>query len=242
LRFTLFLILSLLVHVLIYTQIGGVDLNPKVSPKQEIIDVELVPPLKKEEPVIPPVPAYDPGAAKVGSVSIGSQSPAPAMTMPEISIPKIMGTDALQIKIPKLNIGTSVTQGKLDSDKELINELNAESDKYHRSSSDKAGADSSGKRLGTDDGKDFFVIKNLSATRKLVSTPEKPVFSLSADTTVRASFKIDKEGSTYSILLLNRTDSKIERLAIDFIQKLKFNAVLTTSNEPVEITLYFRVR
>ncbi len=90
--------------------------------------------------------------------------------------------------------------------------------------------------------KDFFVIKNLNRNRKLTNSPEKPSFSLTTDTIVRVGFKVDREGNTFSITLLNNTDSKIERLAIDFVKKLKFNAVLASESETAEIILNFRVR
>lgn len=241
-KLAFFVVVSLILHFFIYLMLGDIDLDTEQKrPTPQIFNVEIVEPIK-EEPEIPPLPSYDAGAAEIGAKMLGNEAPAPSLTMPEISIPKFKITESLDIKIPNLNLGNTTAKGTLDSDKQLQSEINAASDKYHRSKKDVQGAVSTGKKLGTDDGKDFFVIKNLAGSRRLVSIPEKPIFALSADTNVRVGFKVDREGNTHSILLLNRTDSKIERLAIDFVQKLKFNAVLDTSPETAEIILYFRVR
>lgn len=243
-KLAFFVVVSLFLHVCLYLLLDDFSLSTvEKKPAPQIFNVQIVEPVEEEpEPEIPPLPSYDAGAADIGAEAIGNEAPAPPITMPEINIPKLKNTDSLNIKIPKLNLGEVSAKGTLDADKQLLSEIDAVSDKYHRSNVETAGSVSSGKKVGTDDGKDFFVIKNLSGSRKLVTIPEKPVFSLSSNTNVRVSFKVDREGSTHTILLLNRTDAKIERLAIDFVQKLKFNAVLDSNPESAEIILYFRVR
>jgi hypothetical protein len=244
LRFTLFLILSLLVHILIIANVHGLSAEKVEKPQSEIIDVEIVPPAPKEEimPVIPETADAEKGAAEEGEKVAGNVVPAPSAAIPEIQIPKITGTDLAKIAMPKLDLDSAVTSGNNKADTTLQSEIQSESDRFHRSDSPEAGAQSAGKTTGAQDSSDFFRIKNLSGNRKLVYIPEKPTFSLTTNTSVRVGFSVDRSGNTYSIVLLNRTDSNIERLAIDFVRKLKFNAVLNADSESAEITLYFRVR
>ena len=244
-RLTFFLVLSVCLHVLILMNVRGLSFDRTEKPKSNVVEVEIVPPQPKpEEEILPELPETmnDKGAAETGDMQAGNVIPAPSIAIPDIKIPKISGTDLAKIAMPKLDIDTAVTSGNSPADTTLRSELESEADKYHRSEKKAAGSESSGKTLGSEDANDFFRIKNLGGNRKLTYIPDKPVFSLSSNTNVRVSFKVDREGNTYSILLLNRTDSNIERLAIDFVRKLKFNAVLNADSESAEITLYFRVR
>lgn len=243
-RFTLFLILSLLLHILIIVNVHGLSVAKREKPQSKIIDVEIVPPAPKEEimPQIPETAEADEGAAEEGENVAGNIIPPPSAAIPEIEIPKMSATDLAKIAMPKLNLNAAAKTGSSDADSALQTEIASEAEKYHRSESQSAGEQSSGKNAGAQDANDFFKIKNLGGNRKLTYVPEKPSFSLTSNTTVRVGFKVDRSGNTYSIVLLNRTDSNIERLAIDFVRKLKFNAVLNADAESAEITLYFRVR
>ncbi|MCD8554802.1 hypothetical protein [Seleniivibrio sp.] len=244
-RFTLFLLLSLLVHILIIVNVHGLHMSKAEKPQSKIIDVEIVPPAPKVEEIQPEIPETaeaDKGAAEEGQSIAGNVIPAPSATIPEIEIPKMSTEDLTKITMPKLNFNSEVKSGNSQAEESLKSEIASEAEKYHRSEKQSAGEQSTGKTAGSQDASDFFKIKNLGGNRKLVYTPEKPSFSLTSNTNVRVEFKVDRGGNTYSIVLLNRTDSNIERLAIDFVRKLKFNAVLNADAESAEITLYFRVR
>ena len=231
-------------HILIIMNVHGLSAEKREKPQSKVIDVEIVPPTPKEEimPQMPETAEADKGAAEEGEKIAGNVIPAPSAAIPEIEIPKMSATDLAKIAMPKLNLDTAATSGNSKADSALQTEIASEAEKYHRSESQAAGEQSSGKTVGSQDSNDFFKIKNLGGNRRLTFVPEKPAFSLTSNTTVRVGFKVDRSGNTYSIVLLNRTDSDIERLAIDFVRKLKFNAVLNADAESAEITLYFRVR
>ncbi|ADD67876.1 hypothetical protein Dacet_1104 [Denitrovibrio acetiphilus DSM 12809] len=236
LRFLPALLISMLVHFLILGAVPGFDLILK--PRKRIVDVEIITSSIRE---LPPAPVQKTGSSAVSKNAETNEATAPALTVPDIDIPDIADTKELDVKIPDLNVTRLENTSRLKPDKELLKELKSTSDEFQKANKPGEGIQSD--VTGTDaSARDFFVIKNLNRNRKLTNTPDKPTFSLTADTSVRLSFKVDREGNTYSITLLNSTDSQIERLAIDFVKKLKFNAVLSEQSESAEIILNFRVR
>ena len=235
-RLLLFTAVSLVFHLFMLGLVP--PFNLEIRPPKKIVEVELVPPSVKE---LPPAPAVKPGSSAVSKNAKENVASEPAMTIPEIDIPDVKDTQQLDVKIPELNLSKLENTNKLEPDKALLKELKSSSDEFQKAN--RAGDGVQSDVTGSDpNAKDFFVIKNLNRNRKLLNSPERPVFSLTTDTVVRVGFKIDQEGNTFSIILLNSTDSKIERLAIDFVKKLKFNAVLEKQPESAEIVLNFRVR
>lgn len=230
------IVFSLAVHFLLLGVFPAFQIE--FQPRVRTVEVEIVPPSVRE---LPPAPATKPGTSAVTKNAEVNEAPEPALTVPEIDIPDIKGTDELDVKIPELNVSRLENTSSIKPDSELLKELKSTSDEFQKSTQIGEGVESD--VTGTDsNAKDFFVIKNLNRNRELTNIPEKPVFSLTTDTIVRVGFKVDREGNTFSIILLNSTDSKIERLAIDFVKKLKFNAVLADEPESAEIILNFRVR
>jgi outer membrane biosynthesis protein TonB len=236
LRFLPALIISLAVHYIALGTVPGFDLILK--PRKRTVEVEIVTTSIRE---LPPAPIQDAGSSAVNRNAETNEATVPALTMPDIDIPDIVGTEQLDVKIPELNVSRLENTSRLKPDEELLKELKSTSDDFQKANrpgegvqSDVTGSDSNAK--------DFFVIKNLNRNRRLTNSPERPTFALATDTKVRLGFKVDREGNTYSIIILNSTDSKIERLAIDFVKKLKFNAVLAEEPETAEIILNFRVR
>lgn len=235
-RLLFFTAVSMAFHFFMLGLVPSFDIELK--PRMRSVVVELVPPSIKE---LPPAPAKKTGSSAVSKNAEENVAAAPSITMPEIDIPDIKGADQLEVKIPELNLSRLENTSRLKPDKELLKELKSSSDEFQKAN--KAGEGVQSDVTGGDsNAKDFFVIKNLNRNRKLTNSPEKPVFSLTTDTVVRVGFKVDREGNTFAIILLNSTDSKIERLAIDFVKKLKFNAVLNTEPESAEIILNFRVK
>ncbi|MGD9807729.1 MAG: hypothetical protein AB7E76_08195 [Deferribacterales bacterium] len=236
LRFLPALIISLAAHFLLLGSIPGFDLILK--PRKRTVEVEIV---KSSIRELPPAPVTKTGSSAVSKNADTNIATAPALTMPEIDIPDFSSTSELDVKVPELNVSRLENTSRLKPDEELLKELKSSSDEFQKAN--RAGEGIESDVTGNDtNAKDFFVIKNLNRNRRLANSPEKPTFSLTTDTSVRLGFKVDREGNTYSIILLNSTDSKIERLAIDFVKKLKFNAVLSDEPESAEIILNFRVR
>lgn len=235
-RLLFFTAVSLVFHYFLLGMVPQFDI--KLNPPKRIVEVELVPPSVKE---LPPAPAAKTGSSAVSKNARENIAAAPAVTIPDVDIPDVKDTQKLDLKIPKLKLSKLENNSTIKPDKELLKELKSTSDEFRKAN--KAGEGIVSDVTGKDsNAKDFFVIRNLNRNRKLERIPEKPVYSLTTDTVVRVEFKIDREGNTYAIILKNSTDSKIERLAIDFVKKLKFNAVLDSKPETAEILLDFRVR
>ncbi|KAA0259389.1 hypothetical protein FHQ18_00490 [Deferribacter autotrophicus] len=90
---------------------------------------------------------------------------------------------------------------------------------------------------------DFYEIKSITnLKRKIVYEPPKPSFSLERGTKITLSFKVDRYGRPFDINLLTRSSSNVEKIAIDFVKGLRFDAVDYNKPDFVEITLFFRVR
>lgn len=237
--FTRLLFTVTISFVLHYFALGTIPVfDIELKPRKRSVEVEIITSSVRE---LPPAPVQKTGSSSVNRNSEENVASAPAVTIPEIDIPDIQGTDELDVKIPELNLSRLENTSRIKPDKELLKELKSSSDEFQKANRPGEGVQSD--VTGNDpNASDFYVIKNLNRNRALTNSPEKPVFSLTANTSVRLSFKVDREGNTFSIVLLNSTDSKIERLAIDFVKKLKFNAVLAEEPESAEIVLNFKVR
>ncbi|PLX67470.1 MAG: hypothetical protein C0602_10290 [Denitrovibrio sp.] len=236
LRLLLSATISLVAHYFMLGTIPVFDIELK--PRKRTVEVEIITSSIRE---LPPAPVQKTGSSAVNRNAEENTAAAPAVTIPDIDIPDIKGADQLDVKIPELNISRLENTSRIKPDKELLKELKSTSDEFQKANTPGEGvqSDITGKEFNTND---FYIIKNLNRGRKLTNSPEKPVFSLTTDTIVRVGFKVDREGNTFSIILKNSTDSKIERLAIDFVKKLKFNAVLDQKPETAEIILNFRVK
>jgi len=235
-RLLFFVVLSSALHLYAVGFLPPFDIEFK--PRTRTVEVEIIPAAIRE---LPPAPIQKAGSSAVNRNADRNEATPPALTIPEVDIPDITGADQLDIKIPELNVSRLESTSRLRPDKELLKELKSSSDDFRKANRAGEGVTSDIVSSETSS-RDFFVIKNLNRNRALTNVPEKPVFSLTTDTTVRVGFKVDREGNTFAIILQNSTDSKIERLAIDFVKKLKFNAVLAEEPESAEIILNFRVR
>lgn len=81
----------------------------------------------------------------------------------------------------------------------------------------------------------------ISGNRRVLNSPPPPDFALSNDSTVIALVTLDKSGRPYNITFKKGSTKEVERLARDYIYKLRFSSGI--NNEDVaEITLFFRVR
>lgn len=88
----------------------------------------------------------------------------------------------------------------------------------------------------------FYEIKKISnIRRKIIYEPPKPKFQLEKDTKITLKFKVDNYGIPYDIRFVTRSSSYVENIAINFIKRLRFDAVDYTKPDEVEIVLFFKV-
>ena len=81
-----------------------------------------------------------------------------------------------------------------------------------------------------------------SGNRKVVYVPKDPVFALANDTYVTIKFNIDKQGNTYNIAFVTRSSVDVEKLAYDYVNSMKFDAIIEDRDDFAQITMYFKVQ
>lgn len=81
-----------------------------------------------------------------------------------------------------------------------------------------------------------------TGNRKVVYLPPDPVFALANDTKVTVRFSIDKAGNTYNIIFITRSSVDVEKLAADYISRMKFDAIIENREDFAQITMQFRVQ
>jgi hypothetical protein len=235
-RTTVYIIVSLLIHLTILLYLPGVDFNIKLKQK-EVFNIDLI-----------KVPVKSIKADLTGSQGLKTEAKgekkektpsSSGLLKPSVELPIV----SVMEKIPfsetinqKNNI--SVTSKK-NVDESLGKEIAASESKLKTGSASVSGNSkvvSSGKS-------DFFELSSSSkGDRKIVYIPEKPSFSLESNTKVRLRFSIDSKGVPYSIILLSRSNPQVEKLAIKFVSGLRFESVSYKDVDTAEITVYFNVR
>lgn len=157
-------------------------------------------------------------------------------TLPNVNLPKFKDEPDISIQKPAFEnlIPTSETKDKkrVNVSSEIASanaEISSSEDNY------KAGVQQAGNN--------FFEIQSASNTNRTLQKPypEKPSFSLESNTTVALSFYVDQNGNTYGITPVTRSDEDIEQLAIDYVSKLKFEAVSYNNPDKIQIKFYFNV-
>lgn len=81
-----------------------------------------------------------------------------------------------------------------------------------------------------------------TGNRKVVYLPPDPVFALANDTKVTVRFNIDKAGNTYNIIFITRSSVDVEKLAADYVSRMKFDAVIENREDFAQITMQFKVQ
>lgn len=224
-RLWAFILVSCLIHLLIIYKIP--QYKPAVKPEDKIIDVAIVTTVpdkgKNSEGKNPSV--VDKGIEKVIGKGL------------DIDIPDVADIKDLDIEIPDLDVSKLDNPDEKISDKSVNKEIDSSGDDLAKKYSDALDADITGEE------KRFFKLNNMTnGARKLVFVPKRPVFNLTQDTKVILKFNVDKTGNTYGIVLLTRTESDIEKIAVDFVKKLKFAVSDYEKADAAEIILYFRVK
>lgn len=253
-RLWVFVLVSALVHIVILTLLPEVKFNFRTE--LQPVEIEIIPPKPRvvQRPAVrpqvkpsettssrsaaapaprvetPPAPARNP-----------FQAPEPSISRPQLDMPKVDVDSQYDIEIPDLKISDINTDTSSQRDDRLSSEIQSARDSVTRSVQAAQAGRSSGRAAGDDSS--FFVLDNISNSRRgIAHTPPEPSFSLTSDTKVSVRFKIDRQGNTYGIVLITRSDSNIERLAVEFVEKLKFSSVTYADSDSAEITLYFKVK
>lgn len=81
-----------------------------------------------------------------------------------------------------------------------------------------------------------------TGNRKVVYLPPDPVFALANDTKVTVRFSIDKAGNTYNIIFITRSSTDVEKLASDYVSRMKFDAIIENREDFAQITMQFKVQ
>ena len=81
-----------------------------------------------------------------------------------------------------------------------------------------------------------------AGNRKVVYLPPDPVFALANDTKVTVRFNIDKAGNTFNIIFITRSSIDVEKLASDYVSRMKFDAIIENREDFAQITMQFKVQ
>lgn len=248
-----FILVSALLHLVLVMIVPEFKFG--IETKLQPVEVEIVPP--KPKPVPRPAvkaqvkPATE--TAKAAAMPVPKpetppspvknpfKAPEPTISKPEMDMPKVNVDTNYDIEIPDLKISDMNIDSGAKRDDKLTSEIQSARDSVSKS----LAAAQAGRNSGTAarDDSSFFVLDSISNSKRgIAHTPPEPSFALTQNTKVSVRFKIDRQGNTYGIVLITRTDSKIERLAVEFVEKLKFSSVTYAGSDSAEITLYFKVR
>lgn len=198
----------------------------KAAPKQQVENK------KVEEKPFRPKGADDPLVLPDINVPL-----TPNETMPEIAVPDV----------PKPNINvpleTAANQKNIDISKELSSLSEAQKEMQAESSSLSSQVQKETEKA-EDAVKGNIYNFDIAPTgnRKVVYLPPDPVFALANDTKVTVRFSIDKTGNTYNIIFITRSSVDVEKLAADYISRMKFDAIIENREDFAQITMQFKVQ
>ncbi|MEC9492360.1 energy transducer TonB [Flexistipes sp.] len=239
------LLLSIMIHLLILLYIPGfnVDFSKKDN---ETIEIELVKPKIKKPQETNEKAAEKKAAGKKEIAAeekqlisaekvIESADAEVSKTLPRVNLPKFKDESEISVQKPGFENLVQVPESK--------NRVNVSSEIASAKSEMSSRSVGVNKNKAANAGNNFFEIKSASNINRtlLKPYPEKPSFSLESNTTVTLSFYVDQNGNTYSITPVTRSDKDIEQLAIDYVSKLKFEAVSYNKPDKIQIKFYFKV-
>lgn len=198
----------------------------KAAPKQHVENK------KVEEKPFRPKGADDPLVLPDINVPL-----TPNETMPEIAVPDV----------PKPNIDVPVdsaeNQKNIDISKELSSLSEAQKDMQAENSSISSQVQKeTAKAEDAVKGNIYNFDIAPTGNRKVVYLPPDPVFALANDTKVTVRFSIDKAGNTYNIIFITRSSVDVEKLAADYVRRMKFDAIIENREDFAQITMQFKVQ
>ena len=161
----------------------------------------------------------------------------PNETMPEIAVPDV----------PKPNIDvpleTAENQKNIDISKELSSL--SEAQKEMQAADNNITSDVQKETAKAEEavkGNIYNFDIAPTGNRKVVYLPPDPVFALANDTKVTVRFSIDKAGNTYNIIFITRSSTDVEKLASDYVSRMKFDAIIENREDFAQITMQFKVQ
>ena len=168
-----------------------------------------------------------------------NQQKSAGIIRPVINMPTMDLNEKIEFNIPN-NMKTQITESK---NLETLNRdlLSREIESIEKSLTSRSSAKGDTNEAVVDD---FFELRKISnKSRKLVYIPEKKgSFKLETNTDLVLRFNIDKSGIPYNISFVNRSFSEIESIAMDFVKRLRFEAVDYDNIDKAEIVLHFKVK
>lgn len=161
----------------------------------------------------------------------------PNETMPEIAVPDVPKPN---IDVP---VDTAENQKNIDISKELSSLSEAQKEMLEENSNIASEVQKETARA-EDAVKGNIYNFDIAPTgnRKVVYLPPDPVFALANDTKVTVRFSIDKAGNTYNIIFITRSSVDVEKLAADYVSRMKFDAVIEDREDFAQITMQFKVQ
>lgn len=202
------------------------------KPQQKVREVNQPNVAQKNNQVKEQVKAYEPQALPTN------------FTLPDISVPKSL-TDVE----PELATPSSLQKPKEDKDNNLqgktfnkeLASLEAQKSNLDNKNREKENVKSKKAKIESE-GQIYTFDVLPSNNRKLSYIPPEPEFALENDAKITMKFSIDKNGNTSEIIFVTRNDSRVEKLAYEYIRLMRFEAVLHDERDTAQITLTFKVR
>lgn len=160
----------------------------------------------------------------------------PDLALPNVKTEDLLPKDSLRIPDPLESIKNSRNDGKNKGDDNQTPATKSALDDLRKAGRSGSGGISVGERT-------FYKLEKVTGgDRRAIYVPQQPKFALENDSRVVLQFAIDKNGTVYDITFIERSDSRVERIALDYVRKMKFNAVMYESKDTARITFSFRVR
>ena len=160
----------------------------------------------------------------------------PNKTLPEIAVPDV----------PKPNINkqleTAENKKNIDISKELSSLSEAQKEMQVENSIASEVQKETVKAEDAVKGNIYNFDIAPSGNRKVVYLPPDPVFALANDTKVTVRFNIDKAGNTFNIIFITRSSIDVEKLASDYVSRMKFDAIIENREDFAQITMQFKVQ
>ncbi len=160
----------------------------------------------------------------------------PNETLPEIAVPDV----------PKPNINkqleTAENQKNIDISKELSSLSEAQKEMQVENGIASEVQKETVKAEDAVKGNIYNFDIAPAGNRKVVYLPPDPVFALANDTKVTVRFNIDKAGNTFNIIFITRSSIDVEKLASDYVSRMKFDAIIENREDFAQITMQFKVQ
>lgn len=205
---------------------ASVETKKASAPKQQVENK------KVEEKPFRPKGADDPLVLPDINVPL-----TPNETMPEIAVPDV----------PKPNIDVPLESAENQKNIDISKELSSlsEAQKEMQAADNNITSDVQKETAKAEEavkGNIYNFDIAPTGNRKVIYLPPDPVFALANDTKVTVRFSIDKAGNTYNIIFITRSSTDVEKLASDYVSRMKFDAIIENREDFAQITMQFKVQ